>query len=45
MNFWLRLAIQESITVVSAYLAQLTPQQAADGQALIAAAEKFLGDF
>ena len=48
MGFWVTFAIEEAITVVEALLASdksLTPQQLADGEALLAAAQKFVGDF
>jgi len=48
LSFWIQFAIQEALSVLAAYLqttAGLTDQQKADGEAFIAAGQKFLGDF
>ena len=48
MSFWLQFSIREALAVLAAFLAtqqNLTPQQRADGEALAAAAQKFIGDF
>ena len=47
LSFWVQFAIAEAITVVETLIAssKLTPQQKTDGEALIQAAQKFIGDF
>ena len=48
MNFWVRFAIMQALSVVTAWLAtekNLTNQQQSDLNALILAGERVLGDF
>jgi len=48
MNFWVQFVIQEALSVLAGFLLSqknLTDQQKADGEALVAASQKFLGDF
>ena len=48
MGFWVEFAVEEALAVVQAFVAtqhNLSPQQQADGAALVAAAQKFLADF